>query len=114
MTSLRTRLERIKRDLARCEQLAPTSIEVFPDECLCFPAKEPPVFDCEAEVETAAAVKCPLHGKRFEGTGPSMVFRANWLVEGEWKNDFPLNSRQYAKAMRASFPADHHPTRANE
>lgn len=74
------------------------------------------MLDCVAEVKTAAAVKCPLHGERFERTGKTMIYRSAWLVDGEWKNNFPGKSRQYAKAMRASFPADHRPpnTRRDE
>lgn len=56
----------------------------------------------------AAAVQCPLHGKRF--TEPSFqVYQAKWVRDREWKDDFSNHSRQYAKAMRASFPPGYSP-----
>jgi hypothetical protein len=87
MTTFRSRLDRIRRDLASYKQTAPTTDEVFRDDCLCFPGEEPPLFDCVEEVETAAAVKCPLHGERFKGTRETTIYRPAWLVEGEWNND---------------------------
>ena len=55
-------------------------------------------------IEAARAVKCPIHGERFNDVKQPLVYQARWLVKSEWETSYPHNSRQYAKAMRASFP----------
>jgi hypothetical protein len=34
-------------------------------DCICFPADEPPMLELKAEIEAAKAVRCPIHGERF-------------------------------------------------
>jgi hypothetical protein len=34
-------------------------------DCICFPADEPPMRELKAEIEAAKAVRCPIHGERF-------------------------------------------------
>jgi len=83
------------------------SKQSFPESCICFPGDEPPdfeVFDTNNERSAAMALLCPLHGKRFTGPLLFRVYRAKWLRDREWKDDFSNHSRQYGKAMRASLP----------
>ncbi len=83
------------------------SKQSFPENCICFPGDEPPdfeVFDRNDERSVAVALLCPLHGKRFTEPLPFQVYRAKWLRDREWKDDYPTRSRHYAKAMRASLP----------
>lgn len=108
--TLRNQLDQLKRDLERVHQgIQADTNATYAPECICFPAGEPPALSTEEEIAVARAVKCPQHGERFADVRRPVVFRSAWLVRGEWEHDFPHNSRQYAKAMRASFPADHNP-----
>jgi len=78
---------------------------VFGARCICFPEDEqPPGLSDEA-----ASLQCPLHGKRFTEPLPFQIYQAKWRHDREWKDDFPHHSRQYAKAMRASFPSGYSP-----
>jgi hypothetical protein len=100
---------RIRKLEAQAQETASnrTSKECFPQNCICFPGDEPPdfeVFDTNEERGAAVALLCPLHGKRFTEPLPFQVYKAKWLRDREWKDDFPTHSRQYARAMRASFP----------
>jgi hypothetical protein len=71
----------------------------FAEDCICFSAKEPPVFFSDEEQETAYQVKCPLHGDRFQKH--YYLFRAPWFKERMAK---AWNGRdaQYKKAWLAS------------
>jgi hypothetical protein len=83
------------------------SKQSFPQNCICFPADEPPdfqVFDTDEERRAAMALLCPLHGKRFTEPLPFEIYKPGWRREVLWRDDFPSRSRQYAKAMRASVP----------
>ncbi len=81
--------------------------QCFPQDCICFPADDPPdvqAFDTDEERTLAVALLCPLHGKRFTRRLPFEVYKAKWQRDALWRDDFPTHSHQYAKAMRASFP----------
>ena|SRR5436190_1421453 len=71
----------------------------FAEDCICFLAKEPPVFFSDEQQEAAYQVKCPLHGDRFQKYYP--LFRPPWRWEREaraWKN----RDAQHKKAWLAS------------
>jgi hypothetical protein len=36
------------------------------EDCICFPAKEPPVFDSDEDQDAAYVLKCRIHGDRFQ------------------------------------------------
>jgi hypothetical protein len=71
----------------------------------CFPLGEPPTFHWMAEVETAAAVPCPLHGVRFDAIERPVVYEAKWHRPEDYATvEWTYHSPQYSKAWRASFP----------
>jgi hypothetical protein len=82
---------------------------VFPEGCICFPQNEPPCVQWCAEVEVAAAVLCPLHGRRFERAERPDPYRCMRVREADFRAGWPARSKQYQKAMQASFPLDHWP-----
>jgi hypothetical protein len=78
--------------------------------CICFSPDEPPDLVLRAEIEAAKAVRCPIHGNRFSELAPTIYIAAQFrhpthLYPERWKRA----SRQYAKAMKASFPPDRWP-----
>ena len=84
---------------------------IFPDECICFPENEPPGITYRAEVEIAAAVRCPMHGHRFKHIAADgfSVYVPKWYRERHPAPEWPSGSPQYVKAIRASFPAEQWP-----
>src|SRR5664279_5425408 len=98
---IKTRLCRLERNTA------PPKATTRPEEdCICFPQNENPAFHWLAEVEIAAAVRCPLHGIRFQAIEtPPFIYRAKWMRRTDHTTlDCSNHSPQYAKAWRASFP----------
>jgi hypothetical protein len=78
---------------------------VTPKDCICFPSDQPPHLELKAEIAAARAVRCPLHGKRFnelEGTAYREIELPAHLDHACWS----WHSPQYIKAMEASFPPD--------
>jgi hypothetical protein len=97
---LRSRLKKLERTLTE-----PNATAQPEEACICFPPGEPPAFHWMAEVETAAAVCCPLHGVRFHAIDTPVVFQAKWARPSDSATvDWPNHSPQYSKAWRASFP----------
>lgn len=99
-----------KARLIRLERLKRGAIPV-PD-CICFPPGEPPSLVLKAEIESARMVRCPLHGERFDRLASAIYIAAQFrqpthLHPEHWKGA----SRQYIKAMEASFPPDRWPAR---
>jgi len=71
----------------------------FAEDCICFSAKESPIFLSDEQQETAFRVKCPLHGDRFQKH--YYLFRAPWFIERQamaWKN----RDAQHRKAWLVS------------
>ena len=104
---IKTRLCRLERNTA------PPKATTRPEEdCICFPQNENPAFHWLAEVEIAAAVRCPLHGVRFHAIEtPPFIYRSKWLRRPPEQApvdcaivNWPNHSPQYSKAWRASFP----------
>jgi hypothetical protein len=78
-------------------------------DCICFPPDEPPHLKLRAEIEAAKAVRCPLHGERFNELASS-IYRPTRMpqhLEPAWRR---WRSPQYIEAMDASFPPDRWPT----
>jgi hypothetical protein len=97
---LRSRLKKLEQDM-----IEPNTAPPHEEACICFPPGEPPAFHWMAEVETAAAVRCPLHGTRFDAIDEPVVYQARWLLPEDYATvDWPNHSPQYSKAWRASFP----------
>jgi hypothetical protein len=76
-------------------------------QCICFPPDEPPFLELKAEIEAAKAVRCPIHGNRFDELAATIYIAAQYrqpahLNPKRWK----WRSPQYVKAMEASFPPD--------
>jgi len=78
--------------------------------CVCFPSGEPPDLGLKAEIEAAKAVRCPIHGPRFSKLAPTIYVATQYRQpthlhpeRGKWR------SRQYERAMKASFPPDRWP-----
>ena len=91
-------LKKLARRIELAEQAAAAQSNLS-EGCICFPAKEPAVFDSDEQQEAAYAIKCPLHGDRFQKL--FYLFRAPWRKEREAigrKN----RSAQYKKAWVAS------------
>jgi hypothetical protein len=79
-------------------------------QCICFPPDQPPDIVLQAEIEAAEAVRCPIHGDRFSELAPTIYIAAQFrhpthLHPERWMGA----SRQYVKAMEASFPPDRWP-----
>ncbi len=97
---LRSRLKKLEQTV-----LEPNSTAQHEEGCICFPLGEPPAFHWMAEVETAAAVLCPLHGVRFDAIEKPVTFQAKWLRPRDYATvEWTYHSPQYSKAWRASFP----------
>ena len=79
---------------------------IFADACICFPQNEPPQVQWLAEAAVAAAVLCPLHGRRFERATRPWLYRCLRLREQDFRQGWPGHSEQYQKAMQASFLPD--------
>jgi hypothetical protein len=69
---LRSRLKKLEQTISEASTTAQHE-----EGCICFPPGEPPAFHWVAEVETAAAVRCPLHGMRFDAIAKPVVYQAN-------------------------------------
>jgi hypothetical protein len=96
----RSRLKKPERTVTE-----PNATAQQEEGCICFPPGEPPAFHWVAEVETAAAVCCPLHGVRFHEINTPVIYQAKWLRPSDYATvDWPYHSPQYSKAWRASFP----------
>jgi hypothetical protein len=77
-------------------------------DCICFPPDEPPGLELPVEIEAARAVRCPVHGERFTKLAPALyrVITHPYHLGKDWRK---WHSRQYIKAMDASFPLDRWP-----
>ena len=96
---LRNRLKKLEQEMAERS----TTLQ-YEEGCICFPPGEPPAFQWVAEVETAAAVRCPLHGVRFDAIEKLVVYEAKWHRPEDYATvDWPNHSPQYSKAWRASI-----------
>lgn len=98
---LKSRITRLRRS---------TRITNAEKDCICFPPDEPPDLVLRAEIEAAKAVRCPIHGNRFSEVAPTIYIAAQYrqaahLHPERWEGA----SRQYIKAMEASFPPDRWP-----
>ncbi len=107
---LRTRLKKLERSSIRPKESSQPE-----EDCICFPRDEHPAFHWLAEVEIAAAVRCPLHGVRFQAIEtPPFIYRSKWLrLTDHTTFDCSSQSPQYAKAWRASFPPSLWPARVS-
>jgi hypothetical protein len=103
---LTTRVKKLEKTMTKA-----TPSTRYAGDCICFSGNEPPAFHWVAEVETAAAVQCPLHGVRFRAIEtPPYIHRAKWLRDPEQPTaNCPIHSPQYLKAWRASFPPEQWP-----
>jgi hypothetical protein len=100
---LKTRLKKLEQTV-----LEPNSTAQHEEGCICFPLGEPPAFHWMAEVETAAAVRCPLHGVRFDAIEKPVVYEAKWHRPADYATvEWTYQSPQYSNAWRASFPPNH-------
>lgn len=96
MSNLKKRIERLERE----KQRSPIGKD---PACICFPANHPPSFDSDEEEIQAAKVLCPIHGRRFsESTRP--LYQGGWLKQHWRETGWASCGKQYAEAMRASFP----------
>jgi hypothetical protein len=80
------------------------------EDCICFPPDQPPELLLKAEIEAAKSVRCPIHGERFSKLAPTIYIATRFIQPAHlhperWKGA----SRQYVKAMEASFPPDRWP-----
>ena len=100
---LKTRLRKLEQTMAEQKTVA-----VWDEACICFPPDEHPVFHWLAEVEIAAAVRCPLHGVRFHAIEtPPFIYRSKWLRRTDHTTlDCSDHAPQYSKAWRVGFPLD--------
>jgi hypothetical protein len=80
-------------------------------DCICFPPNEPPHLQLKAEIEAAKAVRCPLHGARFSQLAPAVYTAARYTRPAHLEPESRLawHSKQYVKALKASFPPDRWP-----
>jgi hypothetical protein len=80
------------------------------EDCICFPPDKPPDLALQAEIESARAVRCPIHGTRFSQLAPSIYTAARFIYPTHLHPERWMGaSRQYVKAMKASFPPDRWP-----
>ena len=77
-------------------------------DCICFPLEEPPDLELKPEIESARAVRCPLHGERFSRLAPT-IYRVILVPAHLNRPCWDWHSPQYIKAMEASFPSDRFP-----
>lgn len=92
--TLKTRLSRLEKTKRRIATEA---------ECICFSPDEPPHLELQSEIEAAKSVRCPLHGERFKNLAPT-ICRVIRLPAHLDRACWSWCSRQYVKAMDASFP----------
>lgn len=62
-------IQKINSRLERAEHSLTELIKkgtLYSADCICFPKEDPPRFHSSKEQEIALALKCPIHGKRFE------------------------------------------------
>jgi len=79
-------------------------------QCICFPPDEPPDLVLRAEIESAKAVRCPIHGNRFSEVAPTSYIAAQYRQPAHLNPDrWKWRSPQYKKAIEASFPPDRWP-----
>lgn len=98
MSSLKTRVARLEQSAVQHQEL--------PSDCICFPAREPVTFGSQEELDMAAAVRCPIHGERFDAGSAFVVYKSAWRREREEDSVPPHASPQFQKAMRASKVVD--------
>lgn len=96
---LHARLERAESSLT--ELIKQRSL--YSADCICFPTDDPPRFHSSKEQEIALAVKCPIHGQRFETQMGLDRFFAFWMITSRF-TVFVSRSEQYRRAWAASFP----------
>ena len=94
----------VKTRITRLEHAAKAR-GIFDPDCICFPEKEQPFVGFYVELDIAAAVKCPLHGERFN-RNVFFVYVSKWLREKLWNHLWTNHSPQYRKAWFASFPRE--------
>ena len=51
--------------IERLEAMAPTPQLITPEQCICVPADEQPIFGTKEELNEVLAVRCPVHGERL-------------------------------------------------
>lgn len=99
--------------IERAEQAA-KGPSFFAFNCTCFPLDEQPEFRWRAEAEAAARVLCPIHGLRFQLVVTRFLYRAPRYYLSDCERGWPYRSKQYQKAMRASFDPALWPPRHEE
>ena len=89
-------------------------------QCICYPKSPHPAINFAVLLEIAFAVKCPLHGDRFDPDDWNRVYTARWLRQRreKWTYDLSITAHghclnhneqfagQYRKAHFAAFPRD--------
>lgn len=93
------RLERAEHSLT--ELIRQRSL--YSADCICFPKDDPPRFFSSKEQEIALAVKCPIHGQRFEPQVGLDRMIAMWMILSRY-TVFVGRSEQYRPAWAAAFP----------
>ena len=104
--NMRSRISRLEQTTAKAIHQEKTK---FPEGYISFPADAPPCVQWCAEAEAAAAVLCPLHGRRFKRARRPWLYRSLYILQRHFQFDWSDHSEQYRKAMKASFPADRWP-----
>jgi hypothetical protein len=99
--SLKNRLRKLEQTKCRTATKA---------DCICFPPDEPPHLELQTEIEAARAVRCPLHGERFNDLAPT-IYRAIRLPARLDRASWSWRPPQYIKAMEASLPLDRWPAK---
>ena len=97
MVGLRKRIERLEEAFRR------SSLSKQSTDCICFPNNDWPFFFYRPVHIIAAAVKCPIHGNRFQPLQPSPFPLADWQWEVEVGQHWPTASEKYRKAWNATF-----------
>ena len=105
---IKTRLKKLEQTMTEQK-----TTKEWKEACTCFPPDELPAFHWLAEVKTAGAIHCPLHGVRFHAIEtPPVIYRSKWLRRADHTT---LNSShyspEYSKAWRVGFPPDLWPAR---
>ena len=95
--SVKSRLDRIERDMGEAGTVSPVFI--------CFPKRDYPLdFDRMDHYFAALAVECPEHGQRvFREKSIVLCIRPAWQLAQDWDLNWPHHPEQYKKAMRATF-----------
>jgi hypothetical protein len=92
----------MSKTLARRIALAERAVVVHEkcfEDCICFPAKEPPFFSSAADQELADSVKCRWHGDRFRKL--SHLYIPPWRIEPA-RIQRDRSSAQFKRAWLAS------------